>query len=923
MSEQSGSSQGRKERTELPIERGFPIERVNEIAGREGHGGARQWYRPIYAMHKWWARRLGSVFRSISLYALLDDPEEVEVIEPGNNSDLSDYSDGSRDVSDLVNNVDITNPDSLWPLYNKDVRISNKKILDPFCGGGTSVVEASRFGVQSVGNDLNPVAWFVTKKELDAGNADLDELKKAFEFLESEVAEELQEYYQTPCPHCSHNAEAIYYFWVKELDCTSCGSDVPLFNDYRIANGRYEDEDGYYVYDPVGEEVIVVDDWQSECISPSGHTFNPKDGNVGRSKYSCPDCGQKYPITDAIQEQDGYRMNLYAVEYYCSHCDDQGIEKRKYKGYKAASEADLELFSEAEEEWNSHTELHEYVPSEELPPGHMTSERNPVFDHGVSEWTDMFNDRQLLTLAKLLKSIDEIDQSGFSKDAKEYLLLTFSDILRTNTMMTGYTPVNNVINQIFKTNSFDVPQEPVEGNPWGGKFGYATFKSSWDAVIRGVEWAKAPTERYVENGETKESPPFQKPVGENSEVRNGDVRLLEEENEYDAVITDPPYYDNIIYSEVSDYFYVWQKILLENEYEGFNAEKTPRAESIVANPFLNKGTEEFESELHEAFTSIHKSLKEDGVLAFTYHHSNSESWGELLESLCDVGFEVTATYPITADINKFITGEAVSFDIVVVARPLNDTEAASWNSLRRDIYRTARRTRQQLEEKTSQLEALNRVVRHDIRNDMAVISGWAEILGDHIDEDGEDALERVLQKSRHVIQLTEAARDFVESLSDDGTAELEEIEVKPLLDAELAAVRDSFPNAQFQVSGELADVSVQANEMLSSIFRNILENAVRHNDKETPKVTVTCEENPETVRYRIEDNGPGIPDNQKEQLFGKGNKGLDSPGSGIGLYLVHLLTDQFGGDVWLEDNNSNGSVFVVELPIHTPSNKAS
>jgi len=254
----------------------------------------------------------------------------------------------------------------------------------------------------------------------------------------------------------------------------------------------------------------------------------------------------------------------------------------------------------------------------------------------------------------------------------------------------------------------------------------------------------------------------------------------------------------------------------------------------------------------------------------------------------------------------FVTGEVVTGQLVTVT---DVTE--------RETYR------QQLEEKTSQLEALNRVVRHDIRNDMAVISGWAEILGDHIDEDGEDALERVLQKSRHVIQLTEAARDFVESLSDDGTAELEEIEVKPLLDAELAAVRDSFPNAQFQVSGELADVSVQANEMLSSIFRNILENAVRHNDKETPKVTVTCEENPETVRYRIEDNGPGIPDNQKEQLFGKGNKGLDSPGSGIGLYLVHLLTDQFGGDVWLEDNNSNGSVFVVELPIHTPSNKAS
>jgi signal transduction histidine kinase len=181
----------------------------------------------------------------------------------------------------------------------------------------------------------------------------------------------------------------------------------------------------------------------------------------------------------------------------------------------------------------------------------------------------------------------------------------------------------------------------------------------------------------------------------------------------------------------------------------------------------------------------------------------------------------------------------------------------------------------------------------------------------------------VLQKSRHVIQITEVARDFVESLSDDGTAELEVINVQQLLETELAAVRDSFSNAQFQVSGELSDVSVQANEMLSSVFRNILENAVRHNDKETPEITIRCEEDSDTVRFRIADNGPGIPDNQKEQIFGKGEKGLDSPGSGIGLYLVHLLTEQFGGNVWVEDNDPNGSVFVVELPIYTPSNKVS
>jgi signal transduction histidine kinase len=254
----------------------------------------------------------------------------------------------------------------------------------------------------------------------------------------------------------------------------------------------------------------------------------------------------------------------------------------------------------------------------------------------------------------------------------------------------------------------------------------------------------------------------------------------------------------------------------------------------------------------------------------------------------------------------FLAGEVMTGQLVTIS---DVTERESY--------------RQRLEEKTEQLEALNRVVRHDIRNDMTVILGWAEILGDHIDEEGEDALDRVLQKSRHVIQFTEVARDFVESLSMDGNAELKEIKLQPLLDTELAAVRDSFPNAQFLVSGELPDVSVQANEMLSSVFRNILENAVRHNDKETPEITVTCEEGPGTVRYRIADNGPGIPDDQKEQIFGKGEKGLDSPGSGIGLYLVYLFTEQFGGDVWIEDNDPTGSVFVVELPVHTPSNKVS
>ncbi|KPN30887.1 sensory histidine kinase AtoS [Halolamina pelagica] len=227
--------------------------------------------------------------------------------------------------------------------------------------------------------------------------------------------------------------------------------------------------------------------------------------------------------------------------------------------------------------------------------------------------------------------------------------------------------------------------------------------------------------------------------------------------------------------------------------------------------------------------------------------------------------------------------------------------------------------RRRLEEKTEQLEALNRVVRHDIRNDMAVIRGWAETLPPHVDDSGQEALDRVLRKSEHVIELTETAREFVESLSGEQTPDLGATDLRRHLETELEAVRETHPDAECRLDGDIPTVSVQGNEMLSSVFRNLLENAVRHNDSDSPEVTVEAIEDADTVRVRVADNGPGVPDDEKERIFGKGEKGLDSPGSGIGLYLVHTLTQQFGGDVRVEDNDPRGAVFVVELPKADPA----
>jgi adenine-specific DNA methylase len=142
--------------------------------------------------------------------------------------------------------------------------------------------------------------------------------------VKEDVAEEILQYYKTPCPNGDHDADVMYYFWVKELDCVSCGHTVPLFKDYRVAKGRYENGDKYNVLCPDCGEVTLVDDWQSESVCNNcGHGFVPKEGNVSRGKYNCPDCGQKYAITDAIQEQGGYDLRLYGVEYYCEQCNQK------------------------------------------------------------------------------------------------------------------------------------------------------------------------------------------------------------------------------------------------------------------------------------------------------------------------------------------------------------------------------------------------------------------------------------------------------------------------------------------------------------------------------------------------------------------------------------------------------------------------
>jgi PAS domain S-box-containing protein len=219
-----------------------------------------------------------------------------------------------------------------------------------------------------------------------------------------------------------------------------------------------------------------------------------------------------------------------------------------------------------------------------------------------------------------------------------------------------------------------------------------------------------------------------------------------------------------------------------------------------------------------------------------------------------------------------------------------------------------------LEEQRDNLEVLNQVVRHDIRNDLQLVLTYAETLQSYVEADGEEYIDKVVEAAHDAVDITTTARDVTQVML-QSRVDRRPTSLRFALESEIEAVRSNHEHALVTVDGTIPSVDVSADDMLESVFRNLLNNAIQHNDKEVPEVTVSVTHDDESVQVRIADNGPGIPDERKEKIFEQGEMSLDSEGTGLGLYLVDTLVDRYDGTVRVEDNDPDGAVFLVALPI--------
>ncbi|WP_165853294.1 GAF domain-containing protein [Halonotius aquaticus] len=322
------------------------------------------------------------------------------------------------------------------------------------------------------------------------------------------------------------------------------------------------------------------------------------------------------------------------------------------------------------------------------------------------------------------------------------------------------------------------------------------------------------------------------------------------------------------------------------------------AELIDDQPTFHQG----DAVAWEAFTDDETRVYDDLTDAEALHNDETVFGSEVLVPLGDHGI--------------LVTGATTAHAFSETDRTLIDVLAATVTAALDQAEREAvlRETQAELEAANEELALLNQVVRHDIKNDVAVILGHGKSLADQLDESAADSLQPVLRAATHITDITETVGEFLDVIGGDAEPALEPIDLTAVLTDECRKARRTYEDADIQIDdGFPTGVEVAATELLSSVFRNLITNAITHNDKPTPEVTISGEERGDSVVIHVADNGPGIPEDRRQEIFGRGEHGLESPGSGIGLYLVDTLTDIYDGDIEITDNEPEGSVFTLTL----------
>jgi putative DNA methylase len=438
-----------------------------------------------------------------------------------------------------------------------------------------------------------------------------------------------------------------------------------------------------------------------------------------RSNYACGACGTVQDVLTTVKATGKTGpLASYSIQGYAPKAGDKS---EAYNGrFFAAFDVKLATqYDKAQKEWDARkdTDLSPYWPRSSVPYGFMTGIANGDIreGHGFTHWWTMFNPRQLLVHTQLLKAI--VTLGDYSSDVREYVLGAFQQYLRNQNLFCFWDISRDCLAPHMSNNNYHPKNNLVENSVFS-KLGRGNWASCIGAIIEGKEWATNPWETVsVEMLHRNHSQLGVGCTGKSEKVMPGDALIpatvlqgssteLSElqSGTFDLVITDPPFGGLLHYSELSDFFYVWLRLVLKSQYPNiFSSEFTPKAMEVVSNKAREPEDPDgfYQRLLTQCWREAHRLLKPSGILAFTFHHSEDEPWVAVLESLFDAGYYLVATYPIRSDETKGhgeFGSKTIEYDIIHVCRKrTEEPKPVSWGRMRREVLADVRQLQSMLE----------------------------------------------------------------------------------------------------------------------------------------------------------------------------------------------------------------------------------
>ncbi len=604
------------------------------------------------------------------------------------NSTVREYLDTARLLTAVAHNslsdpkfkLPPEGPDWLSTLTSQLSTAAKPLVVDPFCGGGSIPLEALRVGADAFASDLNPIPVLLNKVVLEYipkyGQRLADEVRKWGEWIKSEAEKELAEFY----PKDSDGATPIAYLWARTIQCEGpgCGAEVPLIRSLWLCKKATRPTALHLVprlrAKRVDFQIIIKqrggwvdqDDPKSKIADPAF------DGTVKRGSATCPCCGYTTPVARVREQLKARRGGANTAHLFCVVATDPTKVGRVYR---LPTRTDLNVVKRAGEELVRRIKTHRgplsLVPDEPTPmgggsgAGRAFSQRN----YGMDDFADLFTSRQLLalsTLAQLVQKAGKTLVTGKDKTigsaVQTCLALALSRLSDRTCSLCTWRPQadQEKVEHVFTRQALPMTWDFAEG----------TFLSERTA---GWNDAYEPPAKLVEAFATLD-------LHEGSANASSATSHPLPDDSAHLFATDPPYYDAVPYSDLSDFFFVWLKRCLPlADAAAFSGGVTPKADECIVDEVKGKDAAYFVATMKQAMVEGRRVLAPDGIGIVVFAHKSTAGWEAQLQAMIDAGWIITGSWPIDTEMGnrlRAMDSAALASSVHLVCRPRENPDGS-------------------------------------------------------------------------------------------------------------------------------------------------------------------------------------------------------------------------------------------------------